>query len=246
MKHNMRNVLAGICLLGFSCSAYDNGSELGQESVATTEDALSAGTIQGDEFLFQGQRLNAPGRCYNLQMQRDGNLVSYNNSGRALWASSTNGTPWSSEAFAVLQGDGNFVVRSGSGRPLWATATDGNPGNRLVVQDDGNTVIYFGTISSQVLWASDTNVGVRTNCSSGPSDVTRVSSNVDLPGSDLPGMPLTDLFYYAQCGKACAANASCQSWTWVPQTIYGQCWLKSSVPRGISSTGLISGVRERL
>jgi hypothetical protein len=50
-------------------------------------------------------------------MQGDGNLVVYNGSAVALWASSTSGNPG---AYLVLGDDGDLVVDSASGEPLWA------------------------------------------------------------------------------------------------------------------------------
>ena len=42
---------------------------------------------------------------------------------------------------AALQGDGNFVLSRGS-TPIWSTTTNGIPGANLIMQNDGNLVIY--------------------------------------------------------------------------------------------------------
>jgi hypothetical protein len=55
-------------------------------------------------------------------MQDDGNLVIYNTSGLALWASNTYGNPG---AYFAFQGDANLVVYSSAGKPLWASNTAG-------------------------------------------------------------------------------------------------------------------------
>ncbi|MFE7135120.1 hypothetical protein ACFVIM_30110 [Streptomyces sp. NPDC057638] len=84
-----------------------------------------------------------------LIMQSDGNLVIYDEFGRARWASNTVGRGWT----AQFQPDGNFVVYTRSNRPVWSSRTHRHPGSRLVVQDDGNVVIYDG---SRAVWASRT------------------------------------------------------------------------------------------
>jgi hypothetical protein len=48
------------------------------------------------------------------------------------------------------QNDGNLVVKH-NGKGVWSTKTHGNPGARLIVQDDGNVVVYSAT--GRALWA---------------------------------------------------------------------------------------------
>ena len=111
-----------------------------------------------------------------LVMQTDGNLVFYNGN-TAAWNSRTAGNPG---ARAVMQDDRNLVVYSRTGRPLYATGrtcSEGinagaegigveditmRPGHymlspdrrtRLVMQTDGNLVLYAGT---RALWNSRT------------------------------------------------------------------------------------------
>ncbi|XP_066510502.1 B-type lectin plumieribetin-like isoform X2 [Hoplias malabaricus] len=52
---------------------------------------------------------------------------------------------------AIFQDDGNFVVYTW--KPVWASNTDGKPGTRLVMQADGNLVIY--DVSGHPFWASN-------------------------------------------------------------------------------------------
>ena len=55
-----------------------------------------------------------------------------------------------------LQGDGNIVLRDQqSGAALWSTGTHGKGGTRLVMQSDGNFVLYSS--SGSAVWASGTN-----------------------------------------------------------------------------------------
>ncbi|MEU6998251.1 hypothetical protein [Nonomuraea sp. NPDC046570] len=84
-----------------------------------------------------------------LVLQRDGNLVVYDEFNSPRWASNTVHRGHR----AVFQTDGNFVVYTVSGKPVWASGTHGHPGSRLSVQDDGNVVIYDG---SQAIWATGT------------------------------------------------------------------------------------------
>lgn len=107
-------------------------------------------------FLRSGQVLPAGGTIstgqFKLVMQWDGNLVTYNQAGRALWASRTR-----CACYAIMQGDGNLVVYRRSilplSEPLWASGTVGQPGAYLVLQDDGNLVIKRG---ASPIWATGT------------------------------------------------------------------------------------------
>jgi cytochrome c peroxidase len=53
-----------------------------------------------------------------------------------------------------FQGDGNLVLRNSSGDALWSTGTHNTDANRVVMQSDGNLVIYG---DSGAHWASGTN-----------------------------------------------------------------------------------------
>ena len=61
--------------------------------------------------LTAGQSLTTPGGAYRLTLQSDGNLVEYNSSGTALWASGTSGNTGD---HLTMQGDGNLVLYSSS------------------------------------------------------------------------------------------------------------------------------------
>jgi hypothetical protein len=53
-------------------------------------------------------------------MQADGNLVLYNPGGKAVWASSTSGSPGS---YLIAQNDGNVVIYRPDSHPVWASNT---------------------------------------------------------------------------------------------------------------------------
>ncbi|WP_406005245.1 protein kinase [Streptomyces sp. NBC_00637] len=98
--------------------------------------------------LAAGQSAVAGART--LIMQQDGNLVIYDEGGKARWAAMTSGEGNS----ARFQADGNLVVYNSGGQPLWASRTGGHEGAVLVFQTDGNVVITSG---GTVLWAAGTN-----------------------------------------------------------------------------------------
>ncbi|MGD0083496.1 MAG: L,D-transpeptidase family protein [Acidimicrobiales bacterium] len=99
--------------------------------------------------LHAGTELKSRNGQFQLEMQRDGNLVVYNGA-RAIWSTNTSGHDG---ADAVLQRDGNFVLYQAS-RPLWAAYTNrgGSSANVLVMQVDGDLVVYSG--SGKALWST--------------------------------------------------------------------------------------------
>jgi hypothetical protein len=134
---------------------------------------LDTGASPHGPALWSSNTSGHPG-AYAL-MQPDGNLVVYAagggpTTGRALWSSGTYGHPG---AYADFQQDGNLVVYLPNGTAAWSTGTYARPqttapgtvlrpswwtyaaGNRIVMQLDGNLVVYT-TGSGQVLWASNT------------------------------------------------------------------------------------------
>ncbi|MGW2045834.1 protein kinase domain-containing protein [Streptomyces sp. NPDC001858] len=85
----------------------------------------------------------------SLIMQKDGNLVIYDQDHKPRWAAMTGGDGNS----ARFQTDGNLVVHNSAGQPVWASRTHGHPGAVLVFQADGNVLIKSG---DTVLWAAGT------------------------------------------------------------------------------------------
>lgn len=113
---------------------------------ATTTAARTGDTLPAGSRLTAGQSLVSPNARYRLVYQADGNLVLYDDVERtAPWASHTGATTPGS---AWLQGDGNFVVLDGQSVMRWATGTAG--ASRLVVQNDGNLVLYDA--AGQPVW----------------------------------------------------------------------------------------------
>ncbi len=118
---------------------------------------------------------NTSGINVHLEMQDDGNLVLYSGANVPLWdsrgntrhptttippnkalvgtldAGQTRTSPNGAYVFA-MQTDGNLVHYAG-GRARWSSATF-VPGSRVVLQADGNLVVY--TPQNRATWASGT------------------------------------------------------------------------------------------
>lgn len=97
--------------------------------------------------LMVGDQLASPNNRFHLFLQRDGNLVLYDQA-RAIWVSNTHGKD-SKEL--LFQTDGNIVLYGGTGLPYWHTATHGKPITRFVLQDDGNLVAY--AVGGKARWS---------------------------------------------------------------------------------------------
>lgn len=74
----------------------------------------------GVGYIWASWGLSAPGFTI---MQNEGNLVSYNASGQAVWWSAQSGVPG---ARLVVQRDGNTVIYSPDGTATWSTGTGGH------------------------------------------------------------------------------------------------------------------------
>lgn len=96
------------------------------------------------QVLAAGQSLTGKGGAV-LALQKDGNLVRYED-GQATWSTSTFG----SNARLVLLTDGNLVLSTAERGAAWTTRTGGHGGSMLLLQKDGNLVLYAGAVA---LWA---------------------------------------------------------------------------------------------
>lgn len=108
----------------------------------------------------KGDRITSPNRCFNLVLQEDGNLVLYNNKIRkSIWASNTDGK---AVKYALFSKEGNLALYGyGNEEIVWQTNSSinedtNNRERRLVIQDDGNVVIYKSRLKTQVIWATNT------------------------------------------------------------------------------------------
>ncbi len=128
-------------------------SNIGPANYTMTFDIIfssSTGEVDPDElpplgYLLRGDPpIFSKNRKYYLKFQLDGNLALYNScTSKVLWSPNIDGA---SAYVTTMQEDGNFVIyangASGGLIALFATNTYNNPGARLVVQNDGNLVIY--------------------------------------------------------------------------------------------------------
>jgi len=102
------------------------------------------------QTLAAGHELHAPTRPVTLVMQPDGDLVLLKSGAERLWSS---GTAGKGATHAQMKAGGNLVLL-GHRATVWEAKTGGHRGARLVVQDDGNLVVYGA--DNSVLWQSAT------------------------------------------------------------------------------------------
>lgn len=124
------------------------------------------------ERLNPGDFLRSPNGAYVLIMQRDGNAVIYAPNNIALWSTGTYGN-----LFLNNEGDGRLVVH-GLDYPYpahWIRPATGSGPSTLVMQDDGNLVLYTDTTPRVATWQSGTTQGNAIQPTSGR--VTGVLSN---------------------------------------------------------------------
>ncbi|MET7684029.1 protein kinase [Streptomyces sp. NPDC005423] len=103
--------------------------------------------VRARHLLNAGDSLQT--RRTRLLMQPDGNLVLYDENGKARWASDTSGDGLR----ALFQEDGNFVIYDAAAKPVWASDSAGHPGAVLSLLQDGNVVIRQ---DSTVVWQTGT------------------------------------------------------------------------------------------
>ena len=133
-------------------SSGSSASRLSANSVPSSERPTSGGAPYALEVHSTLQL--RPGDTWRtnviaLTMQRGGNLVLRNKSGRIIWSSGTH----RSGVYCEFQGDGNLVLYAGQRTAVWAAGTYGHPNATLVLQADSNMVIYDGRTP---LWATNT------------------------------------------------------------------------------------------
>jgi hypothetical protein len=106
-----------------------------------------------------GQELPSVNSRYSFKFQLDGDLVVYDNAaGKPLWSSNTKG---SQANRLVMQNDGHLVLITKDDSLVWSSNKTSTQGDYfLLMQDDGNLVIYQGKLyneSAVPIWATQTN-----------------------------------------------------------------------------------------
>lgn len=217
--------------------------------------------LRKGEYLFPGQWIT-DGCFFRLEMQADGNLVTYAGPAspeNAIFVTDTQdgGQPWlhmpcsftdscgpgfvrhvgvPPGKYAVLQTDGNFVVYDRFNLPLWWTGTAFIGPNLafLTQQDDGNLVIYH-TEGTQPPWSLERSFPITTaGCSNPRAKKTVVAPDTWLIApATLVLLPTADPW---RCGYECAGDSTCKAWVYTPpgwdDPNLAGCWLATSTGSG--------------
>ncbi|MCZ8518397.1 MULTISPECIES: hypothetical protein [Paenibacillus] len=133
--------------------------------------AFAKDTLFPGEKIRAGESLQSQNGRFTLVMQNDGNLVLYQDNSSAIWSVKTDNSMFEANTFgfdgqAYLEGDYPFYkgVNWISSNYNWTERSGRVPsgtnyyGDFLVVQGDGNVVIYNTDNPNDVypVWASDT------------------------------------------------------------------------------------------
>ena len=104
-----------------------------------------------NEILEKGSSIESKNGVYKLILRESGDLELMCND-TSLWSSKTKNPDV--DVFQY-QSNGNLIIRKADGTYLWESKTvhTVNPPDRLVLQDDGNLVLYAGNISK---WHTNT------------------------------------------------------------------------------------------
>jgi hypothetical protein len=112
--------------------------------VSTAGNAVATSAVLGiGQVLLPGRSLVSPNGRYRLTFQTDAKLVLYN-AGGPLW-SSGNASGGGKAGACVIDTHGKLAIYAPGMHRLWCSddrAEGADPTTRLVVQDDGNVVIY--------------------------------------------------------------------------------------------------------
>ncbi|MFD4553311.1 protein kinase [Streptomyces sp. NPDC058469] len=131
-----------------SASPSASGATASPSASGTGENKLPDAVVVKSPFTFDAGKFIQTVRS-KLIMQADGNLVLYDASGTAHWASQTEGAGNT----AVFQEDGNLVIYNAQHQALWSSNTQGATGASLKVLEDGNMVI---ATDAEVIWQTNT------------------------------------------------------------------------------------------
>lgn len=151
--------VAAVTAICCASPSYARGCIAGPYLIGSQVSYTGTVTASQNVSLFAKSAIYSPNGIYKLIFQEDGNLVLYKNNTNAVWAVDVqNCLPTPNIVMRTrFQPDGNLVVYYAKQNdpihefPVWDTKTDGHPNARLVVQNDGNLVIYDS--NNRVLWA---------------------------------------------------------------------------------------------
>jgi|GEM_PF-473175 len=120
----------------------------------------SCGTLLAGQGMTPDHPLFSCNGRFQLYLQDDGNMILYDGN-TITWTSRSEGhTP----SVATVLADGSFVILDQAGKILWSTGTAGAAGGKaLIVQNDGNLVLYNSpTAPNAPVWSSNTVAAVLT------------------------------------------------------------------------------------
>jgi len=120
---------------------------LAKGTIAKEPKPAEAKSFKAGQFLT-GTHPEKPSCSFKAIMQNDGNFVIYRGN-EAIWQTKTNNNPG---AKAEFRANGNFVVLGANNSAPFSTNTPHMNGKKLVMQGDGNLVIY--NFSGRPIWAS--------------------------------------------------------------------------------------------
>lgn len=120
------------------------------EAQTIIEEISNKDKLMPGEQLKENQKLISANGEYSLVQQADGNLVIYNASQEAMWASGMSGN---NVKRTVMQHDGSLTQHpNGYDLVIWSTQTDGNKGAFALLQNDGALVIVNS--NNKTVWQS--------------------------------------------------------------------------------------------
>lgn len=139
--------------------AYSTGASLTGEIAyrATTTPVAATGPfiLRSGQSLPAGSAIsnsNDGSYAYKLAVTVAGRAVLTDSAGKMLWA--TPATAVAAHDRLAVKTAGNLALVTSSGSVLWTTVSSGTAGNLLVVQSDGNLVLY--NAGYRPIWASGT------------------------------------------------------------------------------------------
>lgn len=111
-------------------------------------------TLSANGTLTAGQGITSADGHFVLTMGSNGNLLERIAGGRGVWSTGTATYPG---AHAMMQVNGNLVIYDSAGSAVWSSNSPAGAGcPRLVLQDDGNLVIY----TTSAIWSAASRVNI--------------------------------------------------------------------------------------
>jgi exopolysaccharide biosynthesis protein len=140
---------AGIAVVGvIACTFTTSESAQAQSRIPQ----YGRNSIRAGSHLYPSYGLTSRNRCFNFVMKNDGNLVVYNNNTRTeIWNAGISDNPNISKT--TLKRNGKLVVSTSNNAEVWSSGKVNNDAPYLILQDDGNLVIYSNRRA--VVWATD-------------------------------------------------------------------------------------------